>query len=227
MTESKPPRPKSASSAERTERPSAVPRQAPHDEEVYGTLGALLGTLEVIATDDHHPLSAVQSERMRGAIRLGNAMQAQIEALLMMADEQLGERLQRAQLAMRPLIEHAVRGALRGFERSHVALVLPTGEWGAQRVQIDSSRVDRSLRALAEVLAQRVGDGGVIEVLLDRRGHHVLLTLRGRAGAGSDVRKGSLVVTGARRLFELHGGALDVGESGLTMAMLLPTSEAP
>jgi hypothetical protein len=225
MTEPKPTRPK-PSTAEPT---SAVrtSRQAPHDEEVYGTLGALLGTLEVIATDDEHPLSAQQSERMRGAIRLGNAMQAQIEALLLLADDELGPRLQRAQMAMRPLIEHAVRGALRGFERNHVALVLPTGEWGTQRVLIDSSRVDRSLRALAEVLAQRVGEAGVIEVLLEQRGQQVLLTLRGRAGAGSDVRKGALVLTGARRLFELQGGALDVAASGLTMTVLLPAAEAP
>jgi hypothetical protein len=222
MTEPKPPRPKSAATTQRT---SA--RQAPHDEEVYGTLGALLGMLEVIATDDQHPLSAVQGERMRGAIRLGGALQAHIEALLLLADEQLGTRLQRAHMAMRPLIEHAVRGALRGFERTNVALSLPTGDWGLERVQIDSSRVDRSLRGLAEVLAQRVGDGGVIEVLLDRRGHHVLLTLRGRPGAGSDARKGALVVDGARRLFELHGGALDVDPGGFTMAVLLPASEAP
>ncbi|MET0284974.1 MAG: hypothetical protein ABW352_10900 [Polyangiales bacterium] len=215
MTEQKPPRPKSTA------------RQAPHDEEVYGTLGALLGTLEVIATDDHHPLSPVQSERVRGALRLGNAMQAQVEALLTLADDELATRLTRASLAMRPMVEHAVRGALRGFERANVALVMPSGEWGTQRVQIDSSRVDRSVRALAEVLAQRVGDGGVIEVLLEQRGQHVMLTLRGRAGSGSDLKRGGLVVQGARRLFELHGGALDLDASGLTMIVLLPKSEAP
>jgi hypothetical protein len=204
------------------------PRQAPHDEEVYGTLGALLGTLEVIATDDRHPLSEVQSERMRGAIRLGNNMQSQLEALLVLADDALPSRLQRASMVMRPLIEHAVRGALRSFERGQVALVMPSGDhWGKQRVSIDSSRVDRTIRALAELLAVRVGEGGVIEVLLAQPGHHVLLTLRGRAGAGSDGARGGLVISGARRLFELHGGRLDVDASGLTMAILLPAAEAP
>ncbi len=225
MTEFKP-RTKAAA------RPNAHPpalRQAPHDDEVYGTLGALLGTLEVIASDDLHALSALQSERMHGALRLGNALQAQVEALLVLSDDELGARLKRAPLALRPLIEHAVRGALRGFERASVALVMPSGDdWGTQRVHIDSSRVDRCLRALAEVLAQRVGDGGVLEVLLDpQRGHHVMLTLRGRVGAGSDTRRGDLVLAGARRLFEQHGGALDIDENGLTVSVLLPAAEAP
>jgi hypothetical protein len=217
MTEQKPPRPNATSAA----------RPAPHDEEVYGTLGALLGTLEVIATDDNHPLSSVQSERVRGALRLGNSMQAQVEALLVLADQELATRLKRADVAIRPMVEHAVRGALRGFERANVALVMPSGDWGTQRVLIDSSRVDRGVRALAEVLALRVGEGGVIEVLLHQRGHHVLLTLRGRAGSGGDTRRGGLVIEGARRLFELHGGALDLDAGGLTMAVLLPMYEAP
>jgi hypothetical protein len=222
MTELKPQRNQSASSSA-----ARTARQAPHDEEVYGTLGALLGMLEVIATDDQQPLSALQSQRMRGALQLGNALQAQLEALLMLADEQLGARLQRAQMALRPLLEHAVRGAVRGFEQANIALVMPSAAaWGSQRVQIDSSRVDRSLRALAEVLAQRVGEGGIIEVLLEQRERHVLLTLRGRAGAGGDVRRGELVVTGARRLFVLQGGGLEVDASGLNLAVLLPT-EAP
>ncbi|HEY6876777.1 MAG TPA: hypothetical protein VI299_02115, partial [Polyangiales bacterium] len=68
MTEQDQPRATNAAS-------TSAARQAPHDEEVYGMLGALLGTLEVIATDDQHPLSTVQSERMHGALRLGNALQ--------------------------------------------------------------------------------------------------------------------------------------------------------
>jgi signal transduction histidine kinase len=225
MTELNPPRPKSASISEA--RTSAA-GQAPHDEEVYGTLGSLLGTLEVIATDDHHPLPAVQAERMRGALRLANAMQAQVEALLMLADDELPARLKRFPSTVRPLVEHAVRGALRGFERANVALVMPSDAgWGTQRVSIDSSRVDRSMRALAEALAQRVGDGGIIEVQVVQRQSDVVLTLRGRAGAGCDKQRGGLVLTGARRLLALHGGALEVDASGLTITVQLPTVEAP
>jgi hypothetical protein len=202
-------------------------RLGAHDEEVYGTLGALLGTLEVIATDDHQPLSPQQAERMQGALRLGNGLQAQVEALLMLADEQLHERLSRAQMAMRPLIEHAVRGALRSFEKAAVALVLPTGEWGRERVRIDSSRVDRTLRALAEQLAARVGDGGVIEVGIQQRSGVVALTLRGRVGARDKPLRTSLVEAGARKLFALHGGALRIDDGGLIIEITLPASEAP
>jgi hypothetical protein len=222
MTDRNNPRASSAAS-------TADAPQAPHDDEVYGTLGALLGTLEVVATDDHHPLSAVQSERMRGALRLGTALQSQIEALLVLADQGLGGRLRRLHVALRPLVEHAVRGALRALQKDGVALVLPSApDWGQQRVFIDSSRVDRTIRALTELLALRVGGGGVIEVSLENRSRQVSLTLRGRPdGSNGKSPHGGLLLQGARRLFELHGGALESDAGGLTLTISLPAAEAP
>lgn len=205
--------------------------QAPlgtQEDEVYGTLGALLGMLEVVATDDGHPLAGVQIERLRGALAMGAQLETQIDALLILALSDLGQRLRRSVCRLRALVEHALRGALRATELADVQLVWPRrDDWGEERVSIDVSRVDRMLRALAEGLARSVGRGGSIAVAVERADEHVVLGLVGRA-SGLEARAltlPSLIDQAARRLFELHGGGLRLDGGRSAIEVVLPVME--
>lgn len=203
---------------------------AAQEEEIYGTLGSLLGTLEVIATDDELPLAVVQAERVLSALRLCQGMQHQLEGLLTLACEDLEQRLRPTRATLRPLIEHAIRGALRSFEQAGVELQLPTSaDWGSERVEIDASRVDRMLRALTETLLRAVGRGGSIAVALATLDGRVTLSLRGQVGqrAGQPLAQAVLVARGASRLFALHGGSFTMSAEQLTLQVELPLAEAP
>lgn len=209
--------------------PSALSGAAQEDE-VYGLLGALLGTLEVVATDESHPVGRVQEERLRSALGLCSRLQTYIESLLTLSADDLDRRLRRSHSSVRPLVEHAVRGAVRRFEAERVSVRMPaTPEWGEQRVFVDASRVDRALRALAEALADRVGAGGAIEVSVSRLEGDVVLALRGRARAESGPRQASpgtgLLERAARYLLELHGGRLSLDPARLGLEVRLPVSE--
>lgn len=215
--------------------PARVRSSAAQEDDVYGLLGALLGTLEVVATDDVFPLATIQAERLRSAVRLCHGLQHQIEALLTLASDQLGESLKRTPVHVRALVEHAVRGAVRGFEADRVQLCLVPGDAWEQRVLIDSSRVDRMLKAVTETLAASVGQEGILEASVCRAGRHVALVLLGRPGAQparavpgqSTLANAQLLARGAARLFELHGGGLVVDAEQLRVQILLPASEEP
>lgn len=203
---------------------------AAQEDEVYGLLGALLGTLEVVATDETHPVDKVQEDRLRSALALCGRLQTYIESLLTLSADDLERRLRRSHSPVRPLVEHAVRGAVRRFEAEDVSVRMPaTPEWGEQRVFVDASRVDRALRALAESLADRVGAGGAIEVSVSRLDTHVVLALRGRARSDAGVRQPNpgvgLLERAARYLLELHGGGLSLDASRLGLEVRLPVSE--
>lgn len=216
--------------------PARVRSGAAQEDDVYGMLGALLGTLEVVVTDDAFPLAAIQAERVRSALRLCHGLQHQIEALLALAGEHLGSSLRCTDASVRALVEHAVRSAVRGFAVHGVQLrVLPDDSWEQQRVYIDSSRVDRMLKALAETLAASVGQDGVIEASIRRVGRHIALVLLGHRGTQpahallgqSTLASSQLLVRGATRLFEQHGGGLLVDAEQLRVQLLLPASEEP
>jgi hypothetical protein len=217
--------------------PARVPSSAAQEDDVYGMLGALLGTLEVVATDDAFPLATIQAERLRSAVRLCHGLQHQIEALLTLASEHLGTNLRCNHVSVRALVEHAVRGAVRGFAAQGVQLrLVPDDGWERQRVFIDSSRVDRMLKALAETLAASVGQDGVLEASMGRVGRHVRLALIGHPGSQpsqqvplgqSTLARSQLLTRGAARLFELHGGGLAVDAAQLHVHILLPASEEP
>jgi hypothetical protein len=211
-------------------------RSATQEDDVYGMLGALLGTLEVVATDDAYPLAPAQAERMRSALRLCHGLQHQIEALLTLASDQLGSSLRCTNASVRALVEHAVRGAVRAFAAQGVQLRVVPDEGWEQRVFVDSSRVDRMLKALAEALAASVGQDGVIEASVRRVGRHVALALTGQRGSEPSRRvalgqatlaTSQLLTRGAARLFELHGGGFTVDADQLNVHILLPTSEEP
>jgi len=202
------------------------------EEEVYGALGALLGTLEVIATDDAFPVAPVQGERLRSALALCQDLQHQIEALLTLSAEDLAERLRRSNTRMRPLVEHAVRGARHTFEALGVTLRLPAGnDWGRELVTIDSSRVDRTVRALTELLVAGVGRGGALSVEVHGRGRLVELALLGTRAAESGKPSGLpgalLLGRAATRLFELSGGAFSLDVERLAILISLPAAEVP
>lgn len=210
------------------------------EEGMYATLGALLGTLEVIAADEHHPLDKVQVERLRSAGRLGRRLHHYLEAALILTDDDLGERMRRVRTSLRPLVEHALRGAIRSCEAYAVKQqVVEADAWSEVKVVVDASRVDRALGALIEALAVQVGYGGTIVVSIHPSPEQVVLSLHGQRatsmrvappalGFGEDVSlfSSSLLCRAWTRLFALHGGQLLVDSDGPSARVSLPMTEA-
>ncbi len=222
--------------------PRALAREQRSEDAVYGTLGALLGTLEVVATDDLEPIAARHAERLGSALRLCETLQHQMEVLLTLGAEDLAARLRRARCSLRPLLEHAVQGAKRCFAQHGVDLRMPApGSWAEQAVLIDSSRVDRMVRVLTEALVASVGRGGTVAVSVQEVSKQLALELRGTrrtdahpAQARAPVQRAedcplasSLLARGARRLFELHSGGCDIDAEQLSVHICLPVAEAP
>jgi hypothetical protein len=215
----------------------ALKLAAASEEEVYATLGALLGTLEVIATDEFHPLDRVQVERLRSAGRLGRRINHFLEAMLILASEDLGDRLRRVRTPLRPLVEHALRGAIRSCAPYAVQQQLPRAEaWGDARVLVDASRIDRALGALVEALTVQVGQGGTIEVSAQLANGKAILQLAGRRGSafvaheqqalgfGEEISllTSALLNRAWGRLFRLHGGDLTVDCEPPVVRIVLP-----
>lgn len=222
-----------------TSAPQAAPAQtgAAEEEEVYSTLGALLGTLEVVSADDEHQLAPVQSDRLRSAAGFVRRLQHQVEALLILAGDDLASRLRRAPVRVGPLVEHAVRSAKRTCDALGVSVQLVAREsWGEARVLVDSSRVDRALGALVEALAGSVGRGGVIDVKVQCGSTSMRLELTGRRGSAprsasapdemseqTSLASG-LLARGCQRLFALQSGELKVEPGRPWIQLVLPTS---
>lgn len=205
---------------------------AAQEDEVYGALGALLGTLEVVATDDAHPVPTIQGERVSSALRLAHRLERHVDALLMLADETLEQRLRLINHPLRSVMEHALRGALRSHRHADLSLSLPElAEWADLRVKVDGSRVDRVLRGLAELLLSRLGEGGGLFVTMRLHGAAVTLELLGRVGhapaSGAAGDSALLLQRAGSRLFALHGGELRCELDRLQMLLTLPVSEAP
>jgi hypothetical protein len=219
--------------------PAPAQAGAAEEEEVYSTLGALLGTLEVVQADDDHRLAPVQLERLRGAIGFVRRMQHQVEALLILAGSDLDARLRRTSVRVAPLIEHAVRSAKRGCDEQSVTVqMIARDRWADARVYLDGSRVDRALGALVEALAGSVGRGGAIDVTLELVSGWVVVELVGHPrGAAAASERGvepadvahlasGLLARGCERLFALQGGELSVDPLRPSLRLMLPTSEA-
>lgn len=204
---------------------------ATQEAEVYGALGALLGTLEVIATDDA-ALTSAQSKQLRSAIGFAQQLQQYVEALLTLSAEDLAPRLRRAECAVRPLIEHAVRGSLRGLEAHALTLRWPEhAGWGEERVCIDVSRVDRALGALVGALASTLGPAGALEVAVRCEDGCAILTIRGEHDADDSMCprrfECGLLERALRRLLELQNGALALDVSQPSFELKLPLVGAP
>jgi hypothetical protein len=213
---------------------AAVP--APNDarleeDEVYGALGALLGTLEVLANDDAYPLAPVQREHLGTARRLGRRLEQQLDALLLLAAEDTAARVRMSRRPLRPLVEHALRGAVRGLADDSIALALPEpATFGELCVHVDASRVDRMLTALTEALADRVGAGGAIALTLEQGEREVALSLHGTRADRAPRRRppypAALIERAARSLLSLHGGSLRCSLEQLVVQVTLPLAES-
>lgn len=200
------------------------PKGAAQEDEVYGALGALLGVLEVLATDD--AVSDTQLTRIRAAIGIGQRLQQLVEALLTLAADDLEARLRVRTSPLKPLVEHAVRGALRSVEGQELTLLWPPPErWAHLRIAVDASRLDRALAAMVSALASTLGRGGALEVAVEERSDGLCLELRGQHGTG--VRptvtpfESGLLEGAFRKLLASHRGscALDLSVSTLTVTL--------
>jgi hypothetical protein len=203
-----------------------------HEAEVYGALGALLGMLEVIATDDAAPVSPAQLARLRAALSHGQRLEQYVEALLTLSAEDLGQRLRLKRCALRPLLEHSLRGALRTFEAQAVTLRWPPAEHGrAEHVLIDASRVDRALSALVATLASSLGRGGAIAVSIACSDGRAVLGLRGEPGPEAPREPSAfdsgLLERACRRLLELHGRGFSLELQQASFELVMPLAEAP
>jgi hypothetical protein len=201
---------------------------AAQEDEVYGALGALLGVLEVLATDD--AVSETQLTRIRSAIGIGQRLQQLVEALLTLAADDLESRLRVRAAAVKPLVEHAVRGALRSVESQELTLVWPAAErWSHLRIAVDASRLDRALAAMVSALASTLGRGGALEVVVDEHAEGVRFALRGRHGTGARMVaspfESGLLEGAFRKLLASHGGSCALDLTSSTLTVTLPRAE--
>lgn len=205
---------------------------AAQEADVYGALGSLLGVLEVIVTDEATPVSGPQLTRIRTALGIAQRLQQYVEALLTLAADDLPQRLRRARCSVRPMVEHAVRGGVRATTAHQIALRWPAdGQWGAQRVHVDASRLDRALSALIGALAAVLGAGGVLSIELGGDEEYVVLKVRGEPGPAAPRTPApfdsGLLERACRRLLELQGGGFSLAADALGFEIALPIAEEP
>ncbi|MET0341675.1 MAG: hypothetical protein ABW252_11790 [Polyangiales bacterium] len=221
--------------------PSPAQAGAAEEDEVYSTLGALLGTLEVVTADaeDEHRLAPTQLARLRSATGFVRRLQHHVEALLILGSEDLDARLRRSTLKVAPLVEHAMRSAKRVCDAVGVTVQFVARErWGDARVRVDGSRVDRALGGLVEAMAGTVGAGGVIEASVRLEGPRVVIELLGRPRGpkrapspldeplDESTLTSRLLVRGCMRLFALQAGELTVDAERPALRLVLPIAEA-
>lgn len=195
------------------------------ENDVYEALGALLGMLEVIASDES-ALAPRQAEHVRTAIGCARRLEQYVDALLLLAAEDLPRRLKLGVSRLGPLLEHAARGAQRGLEANQVALRWPAREgWGNAYVRVDASRLDRTLAALIGALAKNARRASTLAVEVEARHDFVEVALRGEAGAR--VFASGLLERACARLLELSGGRFALDPSVPGFALWLPRAETP
>ena len=208
---------------------SGVRATAPHEAEeaeVYGTLGSLLGVLEVIAMDD--ALDAKQRARVDAARSYGQRLQRYVEALVTLAADDLSVGLRAAPCALRPLLEHAVSGALRALAEKQLSVRWPArDELDGQRVHLDASRFDRVLSAVFAQFAARLEHGGVLEIGVVERDANACVSLRGKGFDPSASPSALLLLARAlRRLLESFGGSMSVDPQQTSVTFSLPLAKA-
>lgn len=205
-------------------RPAAA-RQA-EETEVYGTLGSLLGVLEVMATDE--TLDAKQRARLDAARLYGDRLQRYVEALVTLAADDLRDGLRVAPCALRPLLEHAVRGALRPLAQKQLTVRWPSrDELDGQRVHLDASRFDRVLTGLLAQFGARLEHGAVLEIAVAERDETAFVSLRGKRFDPSASPSALLLLARAlRRLLDLSGGSMAVDPQQTSVTFSLPLAKA-
>jgi K+-sensing histidine kinase KdpD len=196
------------------------------EDEVNGSLGALLGMLEVLSIDVDEPLSARQQAIITDTLRFGDNLRASVEALMILLSDADDPRFARSNYALRRLVDHAVRAAAWSAQERKVVVQLPeSGAWDNELVHVDAGRVDRALRAMTDALVARVGAEGTVQLEIERLPHAIRMTLTGRpaspAGALSLPR---VLIAAWQRLFALQGGQLQVDLAGRSLRVDLPVA---
>lgn len=196
------------------------------EDEIFSTLGALLGMLEVLSIDAQPPLTERQRRFVNEALRFGDMLRGRVEALLTLFADERDPRHQRSPYALRRLIDHSVRAASWAAAEKGVNIVLPSSEACESFLFVDAARVDRALRAITDTLVAGLGkDGQVVLRVEDRLDSVLLLLTAGSAGAGNAspaISLSTLMLSAWERLFALQGGSLSVDHAALSVSIELP-----
>jgi hypothetical protein len=199
------------------------------EDEVNGSLGALLGMLEVLAIDVQEPLSERQRAFVADALRMGDSVRAAVEALLTLLSDEADPRFGKSGYALRRLVDHAVRAAGWSASDRQVTLTLPeSGDWESEPLWLEPGRVDRCLRAMTDALVAAVAPGGVVELRLEPSPRSFALILSATPAAGQEARLHvpQLVRSAWQRLIALQAGQLSMDVERLSLRLELPRAVA-
>ena len=195
------------------------------EDEVNGSLGALLGMLEVLTIDVEEPLSARQQAFVADALRMGDRLRASVEALLTLLSDESDPRFGKSAYALRRLIDHAVRAAGWSASEHQVAFTLPeSGPHDDDPLWLEPGRVDRTLRAMTDALVTAVAPGGSVGLALEHTPSSVRLVLSAAPAPGTRAQLSvpQVVRTAWQRLIGMQGGQLSIDEERLTLRLELP-----
>lgn len=195
------------------------------EDEVNGSLGALLGMLEVLSIDVQEPLSDRQQAFVADALRMGDRVRASVEALLTLLSDEEDPRFGKSAYALRRLVDHAVRAAGWSASDHHVTLTLPeSGDWESEPLWLEPGRVDRCLRAMTDALVAAVTPGGAVELRLEPAPRHVALVLSATPAAGQTAQLSvpHVVRSAWQRLIALQAGQLTIDAERLRLRLELP-----
>lgn len=199
------------------------------EDEVYAVLGALLGMLEVSATDRIEPLGERHQRWIAEALRFGDALRERVDAMLALGTDPADERHRREVYPLRRLVDHSIRGVTWHASEKGVQLSCQElQEDDDVQLFIDVSRVDRSLRSITEALVDGVGQGGVLTLDVSGEEAAVQLRLRGaRAdGASGQFRPSELVEAAWHYVFALQGAEVRIAHDVPEVVVTLPSRPA-
>ena len=195
------------------------------EDEVNGSLGALLGTLEVLTIDVDEPLSARQQAVVADALRVGDRVRASVEALLTLLSDETDPRFVKSEYALRRLVDHAVRAAGWSASERQVALDLPeSGDWESELLWLEPGRVDRTLRAMTDALVAAVAPGGAVALRIELSPSSVSLLLSASPAVGqrAELSVPHVVRSAWQRLIALQSGQLSLEVEPLALRLTLP-----
>lgn len=204
------------------------------EHEMYSSLGAVLGMLEVLSISVEQPLSPPQKKLVDEALRFGDGLRARLEALLVMFSDADGASQAPCAFTVRRLVDHAVRAASWSAHEKRVTLRLPEhGAWESEAVVIDVARVDRALRGMTDAVIAAVPEGGAVHLRVEVLPEQVRLSLLaegdGVQGDGPELAHSHVLHAGWTHLIALQGGRLSIDSRPARIVLDLPRSavEAP
>lgn len=199
------------------------------EDEVYSSLGALLGMLEVLAIDVAVPLGPRQEALVTDALQFGDVLRARVEALVTLLTDERDPRFRPAVCTVRRLVDHAVRAAAWAATERKVALTLPeSGAWDDEPLWIDAPRTDRTLRAITDALVGAVGERGEVKLSIDVSASSVRLVLTAASveAAAAALTHPQVLCAAWRRVLELQRGTFSMDADGRRVCVELPKFRA-